>query len=50
VIGGTGKIIVRSDGPPLVRPGENWMPAEVRMADSITALMKIGPQRGSVIW
>ena len=41
--------MVRSAGPPFVRTRTNWMAAEVRMADSITAVMKIGRNRGSVM-
>jgi len=39
--------MVRSEGPPFVRIRTNWMPAEVRMAESITALMKIGLRRAA---
>ena len=42
--------MVRSDGPPFVRIKTNWMPAEVKMAESITAVMKIGRNRGSVMY
>jgi hypothetical protein len=42
--------MVRSAGPPFVRTSTNWIAAEVRMADSITAVMKIGFNRGRVTW
>ncbi len=41
--------MVVSAGPPFVRISTNWIAAEVRMADSITAVMKIGRSRGKVM-